>query len=91
MVSTLDILYIVLALCSVVITCVLVMLGVELLRVMRDMKQIAHNVEQITVLLERVSQAVFPGIERMARGAGHLDSTIATFFRKKVEKIIKNI
>lgn len=91
MVSTLDILYLVLALCSIVITCMLVLLGVEMLRVVRDMKQIAQNVEQITILLERVSQAVFPGIERLAHGADRLEGMVSKFFRKKVEKITKNL
>lgn len=91
MVSTLDILYIVLALCSLVITFILVLLGIELLRVIRDMHQIAHNVEQITILLERLSQAVFPGMERIAHTAGKLEQKVSTFFQKKVDKLTKDL
>jgi hypothetical protein len=85
MISTLDLLYLVLAICSLVITCILVLLGVELIRTLRDIRQISHNVEQITSLMERISTAIFPGIERIARRAERAEEKLANFLSKKLK------
>jgi hypothetical protein len=89
MVSTLDILYIALAFCSLVLTCILVVLGIELIRVVRDVRRISNNVEHIASLIDRVASVVFPGLERMARGAGSLERKVESFLKKKAEKISK--
>lgn len=89
MVSTVDLLYIVLTLCSLVVSAVLVVLMVELIRSIRDIRRIANNVEHIASLVDRVAQAVFPGIERMAKGAGALEKKVSSFLQRKAEKISK--
>ena len=83
MVSTLDILYLVLSICALILTCVLVVLGIETIRTVREIRDISHNVEQITVLVERIAQVVFPGIEKVARNTGDLGSKVASFIKKK--------
>jgi len=85
MVSTLDILYIVLALCAMVITAVIVVVGIQVSQTLREVRSISQNVEHITTLMERVAQIVFPGIERAAQGADALGSKVASFLKKKAE------
>lgn len=89
MVSTLDILYIVLALCSMVVTVVLVILGFELIGAIRDLRRISNNVEHIAGLVDRVAMVVFPGLERMAKGAETLENKVGAFLRRKANKINK--
>lgn len=69
MISTLDFLYVVLALCSITITVVLVLVGTECIKIMRDVRNISHNVEQIMSMVQRLSGFIFPGLERVARKA----------------------
>jgi hypothetical protein len=90
MVSTLDILYIVLAFCSIVLTVILVVLGVELIGAVRDVRRISTNVEHIASLVDRVANVVFPGIERMAHGAESLEQKVTSFLKKKADKISKS-
>ena len=71
MISTLDFLYLILALCSITITVMLVLVGAEMLRVLRDVRSISHNVEEISTLLQRVARIVIPGLERITRKADH--------------------
>ena len=85
MVSTLDILYIVLSLCALVVTAVIVMVGVEATRAIREVQKISQNVEHMTTLLERIAQITFPGIEQVAKGADALGSKLASFLKKKAE------
>lgn len=89
MVSTLDILYIVLAVCTVVLTCVLVVLGIEAIRIVKDVRRISNNVEHITSLAERVAMAVLPGIEHVARGAETLEKKVTSFLHRKAKTISK--
>jgi hypothetical protein len=86
MVSTLDILYIVLAICCIILTCVLTVLGIEAIRVVKDVRKISNNVEHISTLIERIALIVFPGIERVARGADTLEKKVESFIKKKVDK-----
>ena len=83
MVSVLDILYIVLAFCAVALTWVIVAVGVEVLRTIRDIRRISQNVEHIASLIERVASIAFPGIEKAARGADDLGNRVAGFIKKK--------
>jgi Tfp pilus assembly protein PilX len=85
----LDILYIVLAFCSLVLTAVLVVFGIEAIRMVRELRRISANVEHIASMVDRVATAVVPGIERVAKGAGILESKVASFLRRKAEKITK--
>jgi len=83
MVSALDILYIVLAICSLTLTVVLVILILEAVGTLKELRNISQNVEHITVLIERISQIVFPGIEKAAKGADLFGTRIAGFLKKK--------
>jgi protein involved in ribonucleotide reduction len=87
MVSTLDILYIVLALCSVMVTVVLLLLGFELLGAVRDVRRISKDVEHIAGLVDRVASVVFPGMERVAKGAVQgaeaLEKKVTKFLNRK--------
>lgn len=80
MVSSLDILYLVSAFCIIIITFVLLVLGIELLRVVRDVQRMSTNLEHITYLLERVAQVIFPGIERVAKKAVNVEEKVEEFF-----------
>ncbi|HSI21278.1 MAG TPA: hypothetical protein VLA04_06370 [Verrucomicrobiae bacterium] len=89
MVSTLDILYIVLAFCSVMLTVILVVLGIEVIGVVRDVRRISNNIEHIAGMVDRVAMVVFPGIERMAKGAESIEKTVGSFLKKKADMISK--
>jgi hypothetical protein len=86
MLSTLDILYLTLALCSLVVTVMLVLVGSELLRILRDARSIAYNIEQISHLVHRVAGIVVPGVERAAHKADQTVSdvhdTVSTLIRR---------
>ncbi len=83
MVSALDILYIVLALCSIVLTVVIVIFLLEATGAVREVRSISQNIEHITVLIERISQIAFPGIEKAAKSADFLGTKVAGFLKKK--------
>ena len=91
MFSSLDILYIVLALCAIVVTCVLVMLSMRISRVLEDAERVASNVEHITTMVERIAQIVFPGVERVAHGADMVEKVIETGIAKKIKKLIDKL
>lgn len=74
MLSTLDLLYIVLSLCCIIVTVMLVLLGSELLRILKDARSIANNIEQISHLVHRVAAIIIPGVERAAHKA---DATVS--------------
>jgi hypothetical protein len=74
MLSTLDILYLVLSLCAIILTVMAVLLGSELLRILRDARSIAYNIEQISHLVHRVAAMIIPGFERAAHKA---DKTVS--------------
>ena len=69
MITTLDFLYLVLAFCAIAGTVMFVLLASEWLRVGKDLRSIARDVEQISHLVERIAVVVFPGMERVARKA----------------------
>lgn len=85
MFSAHDLLYLVLAFCAVVITIMVVIVGVQLLDVLRDVKGISRNIEHMTTLVDRVAEIVFPGIERVAKRADSLERGIADFLKKKID------
>ncbi len=89
MLSTLDILYIVLSFCAIAITIMVVLLGAETLRTVRDLRQISSNVEQITHLAQRVALLVFPGVERVAKSADSLERNVAGAIKKVSDKLGK--
>ncbi len=80
MLSTLDILYIVLAFCAIAITVMLMLLGSEVLRIMRDVRSISRSVEEISLLVQRVARVVFPGVERVAKDVSNVEEKIHHFF-----------
>jgi hypothetical protein len=55
MVSTVDVLYLVLSFCAVIVTVILVVLGIELIGAIRDLRRISNNVEHIAGLVDRVA------------------------------------
>lgn len=96
MISTLDFLYIVLALCSIAITVMLVLLGSEWLRISADVRRVSQNVEQIAILIQKISRIAFPGIELAAKGVdsmgksvGDVEERVARYITKKVTKLTK--
>ena len=82
MLSTLDILYIVLSICTIAITVMLLLLGSELLGIVKDMRSMAHNVEQITTIVRRIASLIFPGTERVARDIGDVEDRIHSFLTR---------
>lgn len=89
MVSALDILYIVLTLCALALTGALIVLIIEAIGAVRDMRRISQNVEHIASLVDRVAAIVFPGMEIMARGAESIEKKIGAFLQKKADKMSK--
>jgi hypothetical protein len=82
MLSTLDILYLVLSVCVIAITIMIVLLGSELLRVVRDLRSIANNVEQVTHLVRRIASILFPGAERVVQDASDIEGKIHSFLTR---------
>lgn len=82
-------LYLVASICLLVLTGILVALGVQLSQVIRDLGRIASNVEQMTALMERVAEIVFPGMERIAKKADRAERKIAEFIEDKVNNFKK--
>jgi hypothetical protein len=82
MVSVLDILYVVLAFCALVLTGVAVALGLETIRALGDLRRISQNVEHIASLVERLADIAFPGIEKAAKSADQLGLRVASLIKK---------
>jgi hypothetical protein len=82
MLSTLDILYIVLAFCAIALTIMGVLLGSEILRIMKDVRTISHNVEQMTLLVRRLVGLVIPGAERVAHDTLDVEDRIHSFLTR---------
>ena len=89
MISTLDLLYLTLALCAIIIAGVVLILGVQLFTVLQDVKRISDDVQRISGLLEKVSAIVFPGMERVAEQADRMERKVSGFLAKTLEKITK--
>lgn len=89
MVSTLDILYIVLAICSLIVTVVLVIFGIELIGAVKDMRRIANNVEHIASMVDRLASIAIPGVELVAKGAQVFERNVGSFLKRKADKISK--
>jgi hypothetical protein len=89
MISTLDFLHLVLAFCAIAVTVVLVVLGMESIRIVRDVRRISQNVEHMTSLVDRVASLVVPGVAHMAKGAGEFQESVGDFLHKKAKKIAK--
>ena len=88
MFTSLDVLYIVASICLVAITVSIIMLATQAMQVLRDVNRISQNVEEITVLVEKVAQVVFPGILQVAKKTNQLEEKVEKFIRKKVNQII---
>ena len=82
MLSTLDILYVVLSICAIAITIMLMLLGSELLGIVKDMRSMAHNVEQITTIVRRIASIIFPGTERIAHDVSDVEDRIHSFLTR---------
>lgn len=89
MISSQDLLYLGLTFGTVIVTVILIVLGGQIMRVLQDVRKISRNVEEMTVLVERVAQVVFPGIERVAKRADNLEKKVAAFIEKKVDSLTK--
>lgn len=90
MISAPDLLYLVLAVCVVILTIVLIMLGFQVMEILRDIKRISQSVDQMTALVERVAAVTFPGVERLAKQANRMENKVASFIEKKVDKLTKS-
>jgi len=88
MVSTKDLLYLVLSICSLVVTGIILIVGVQLFQVLQDFKNISADVQRISTLVERVATAVFPGMERVAKRADRIQDKVGNFLEKKVDKLM---
>jgi len=88
MISAHDLLYLALTLCSVVVTAMVVLVGVQLFQVLQDVKDISHDVSRMSDLLERVASVVFPGMERVAKRADRIEEKVGSFLEKKVDKLM---
>lgn len=84
--ASLNTLYLVLAVCVLVLTIVLVVLGLQFWTVLRDVSKISENIEQISNMIERIATVVFPGIEKAAKRADNIQETITSFIEKKFDK-----
>jgi len=62
----------------------LMLIGTELLGVVRDVRSMAHNVEQMTSLVRRIASLIFPGAERVAKDAGDIEDRIHSFLTRKL-------
>lgn len=89
MISAQSLLYIILTVCLLVLTSVVVILAIQIMQVLQEIKIIARNLEMMTTLIERVAQVVFPGMERVAKRADHLEQKVANFVSEKVEQLTK--
>jgi hypothetical protein len=89
MVNTLDLLYLTLTGCSLIVTIVLVVIGVQLMQVLKDVQRIAAIVEGMSELVDRIAKVVFPGIERSAKHIDGMGSQALSFIEKKIDKLTK--
>ena len=89
MISTQTLLFLVLTVCLLTLTVVVAILGVQLIQVLQEIKLIAHNIEELTTLVERVAQVVFPGMEKVAKRADRFTEKVGDFISKKVDKLTK--
>lgn len=81
MITTLDVLYIVLSVCTLVLTIVFALLGLESFKIVRDLRRISQNVEDITQLVHRIARIVFPGVERVANDARNVEERVHGFIQ----------
>lgn len=86
MISTLDFLYLVIAISVIVLTCVATMVGIELLRTVRDVRRMADNVEKISTLAHQVALVLLPGVGKTAGAVGAIERQVSQFFKKVTEK-----
>jgi hypothetical protein len=77
MFTSLDLLYIVLAFCTVAITIVAVLIGSEVLRVAKDARQISHQVTEISQLVRHIAMIVFPGVQKMSNAARRTEENVS--------------
>ena len=82
MLTSLDLLYLILSICAIAITVVAVAVGWQILHILHDLEDISRNVAELTVLVERLAQVVFPGFERIAKGAEALEKKATAFVNR---------
>jgi len=90
MLSTLDLLYVSLTIATIIITVVLLLLGVQAMRVLGHVERIAEGVEEVSVLLEKIAEIVLPGIERTAKRLDSVEKTLGHFIEKGIDKLTKS-
>jgi predicted PurR-regulated permease PerM len=88
MISSLDLLYLVLSIAVIVLTVVMVILGIQLSNVLREVQRTAESVEQISTLLSRLSEVLLGGAERGAKRLDGLGQKLGDYIEKNIEKIV---
>lgn len=92
MISSASLWYLVASICLMILTGFLVALSIQMLQVLRDVSRISHNLERISFLLEKVTLAFFPGLEKTADNLGKTGESVseaghkfAQFIEEKVD------
>lgn len=85
--SLLDFLYLVLSLCAITVTVVLTVAGVEAIRILKDVRRMADNVERMSHLAEQFASAFLPGLTRAAKGAVKVSKKVEEFMKRKSEAV----
>ena len=86
---SLDLLYLVASVCILTITGFFIALAIQMLRVLGSVDRISRNVEQISYLIDRIAEVIFPGMERVAKRADKAEQKMADFFERKFNSYTK--
>lgn len=86
MISSLDVLYLTLAIATITLTVVLVMLGSQMASILREAQRTAESVEKISGLLELLAEAVAGGVERGAERMDGVGRKLGEYLEKFVTK-----
>lgn len=89
MFSATDLVLIIAGFCLLVITIVLVVIGVQFVQILGDIRSITREIQNMNTLLAKIGQIAFPAIERLVSRADLLERKVEKFVEKKVEHLTK--
>jgi len=87
MLSTLDLLYISLTIATIIITVVLLVMGIQAMRILSHIQRIAEGVEEVSALLNKIAEIVLPGLERTAKRLDGVERTLGHYIDKGIDKL----
>ena len=90
MVTSLDLLYITLSIAAVALTVVLIMLGVQLSSILREVQRTAASIEKVSTMLEGISGLFLSGVERETQRVDGMGRKLGTFLEKHLDNFVTN-